>query len=229
MQDSIDNHQGQVHGLFPTPLIKFPFQIDETEKTALMNLEMVTATGDQAIYNHLFSRDTYVLNLPQLRPLREKLENRINEFACNVLGHSQPLIVTQSWVNQNKPGEAAHRHTHPNSIISGVLYIEVPKDSGTIRFHKHMPNPTTSWTVYPETDTDRVINSVWAWDWIDILSAANELLLFPSYLPHSVNVNDSSSDRWSLAFNAIPKYRLTGQGLDELDWMKISERLNESN
>jgi dTDP-4-amino-4,6-dideoxygalactose transaminase len=79
MQESNDNHQGQVHGLFPTPLIKFPLQINETEKAVLMSLEMTAATGDQEIYNHLFSRDTYILNLPQLTPLRDKVEKTLNE------------------------------------------------------------------------------------------------------------------------------------------------------
>lgn len=228
MQQSTHHNQSHVHGLFPTPVMKIDFDIPQIEKEFLMNLEMIASENpQQEIYNHLFSKDTYVLNCPQLLALRKQIENHINDFAGHVLGHRQPCIVTQSWVNQNKPGKAAHMHSHPNSIISGVLYIQVPTESGTIRFHKHMPNPTSNWTVYPETDNDLVAKSFYAWDWVDITTCSNELLLFPSYLPHSVNPNDSHSDRWSLAFNAVPKYRLCGARLDELDWTKIAARANE--
>src|SRR3954454_10966722 len=38
------------------------------------------------------------------------------------------------WVNLLKSGGHHSGHIHPHSIISGTLYVEVPKGSGPIRF-----------------------------------------------------------------------------------------------
>src|SRR5438445_718872 len=38
------------------------------------------------------------------------------------------------WVNLLKAGGQHSRHIHPHSIISGTVYVEVPKGSGAIRF-----------------------------------------------------------------------------------------------
>jgi hypothetical protein len=34
-------------------------------------------------------------------------------------------FVTQSWLNWTKPGQWHHKHSHPNSLYSGVLYLDV--------------------------------------------------------------------------------------------------------
>jgi len=34
------------------------------------------------------------------------------------------------------------------------------------------------------------------------------LLLFPSYLQHTVSINESQVNRYSLAFNSMPRYQL---------------------
>ena len=38
------------------------------------------------------------------------------------------LKITQSWINFTKKGEYHHPHAHPNSLISGVFYVEADKD-----------------------------------------------------------------------------------------------------
>ena len=42
---------------------------------------------------------------------------------CEEIGISKPLNILNSWINiQNKDGRLA-RHSHPNSVLSGVLFL----------------------------------------------------------------------------------------------------------
>ena len=46
--------------------------------------------------------------------------------------------------------------------------------------------------------------------------ANHEILLFPSYLPHSVPDMATTKDRWCLAFNTVPKVLGSRNTLTEL-------------
>jgi len=48
-------------------------------------------------------------------------------------------------------------------------------------------------------------NLKYAWEYFDINFTPGLLLLFPSYLHHSVPLNKTNSTRCSLAFNVVPE------------------------
>ena len=60
------------------------------------------------------------------------------------------FFVHRSWVLEQKTGHWSHKHTHPNSILSGVMYLDVPEGSGEIQFDK--PENYHNWI---NTDTLR--------------------------------------------------------------------------
>jgi uncharacterized protein (TIGR02466 family) len=87
-------------------------------------------------------------------------------------------------------------HTHPNSIISGVFYFGDNKEFlPNITFHKPQSfsfpilRPKEKYTKYNDTEFELGLNN---------------LILFPSYLQHSVNLNKSNIPRYSISFNSIP-------------------------
>ena len=49
-----------------------------------------------------------------------------------------------AWVNINSPGAYNRLHSHPNSHLSGVMWIKSPKDCGVISFDN--PNGHQSYT-----------------------------------------------------------------------------------
>lgn len=100
-----------------------------------------------------------------------------------------------SWININGPGASNMRHSHVSTsiILSGTYYLQVPENSGVIKFHDprgHMIQdmPDTKYyfdgysyqTVKPERDL---------------------LLFFPSWVEHEVDENKSMEDRISISFN----------------------------
>ena len=44
--------------------------------------------------------------------------------------------ITQSWLNYTETKQFHHRHEHPNSIVSGVFYINCHEEFDKIKFFK---------------------------------------------------------------------------------------------
>lgn len=108
----------------------------------------------------------------------------------------QGIAVTGCWANVNAPGAAHPEHSHPNNYLSGAYYLKVPPGADTIAFHDARPQvgiirpPVTGLTA---DNTDEVLVKV----------TESTLLIFPAFLPHSVDANASAAPRISLSFNLM--------------------------
>jgi len=106
------------------------------------------------------------------------------------------LRFTQSWANYTEPGQYHHKHEHPNSFLSGVLYINADPTKDKIYFYKNgyqqIKLPTENFNLY---NSD-------SW-WFEV--ATCDLLLFPSSLTHMVETTKSDQTRISISFNTFPK------------------------
>ena len=194
-----------IMGLFPTPVIKIPLTNQDFSQgiEVLKTLDMVPTNGGN-YPTHLKSSNSYCLEMPGVSELRLYIESKISEYMKDVLSYSYPAQLTQSWVNQNRKHEGTHVHAHPNSIVSAVFYMDLPQNNGLIRFHKFKPIGNTTYYMEPSIDPDSASKNFYAYDWIDIQVQTGDLVIFPSYLGHSVPENQNDEDRWSLAMNAVP-------------------------
>jgi uncharacterized protein (TIGR02466 family) len=118
------------------------------------------------------------------------------------------LRVTQSWCNYTTPGQFHHKHEHPNSFVSGVLYIQSDPKVDRIYFYRsgyqQLKLPTETFNPY---------NSE-SW-WFE--SVPGQLILFPSHLTHMVETTRSADTRISLSFNTFPVGQVgSNQELTEL-------------
>ena len=106
------------------------------------------------------------------------------------------LRITGCWATMSAPGAAHRMHSHPNNFLSGVYYVQVGEGADTINFHDPRPQsgiirpPVTALTAY---NTDLVVVRV----------EEGMLLLFPAWLPHSVDANASDRLRISVSFNLM--------------------------
>jgi uncharacterized protein (TIGR02466 family) len=106
------------------------------------------------------------------------------------------IEVTGCWATVLAPGAGHRAHHHPNNYLSGAYYLRTPSAADAINFHD--PRAQTGIIRPPVLElsaenTDQVVVRV------------NEgtLLLFPSYLEHSVDPNPSTEERISLSFNLM--------------------------
>ncbi|MHB8728057.1 MAG: putative 2OG-Fe(II) oxygenase [Sulfuricaulis sp.] len=56
------------------------------------------------------------------------------ERAAEILGHPLAMLRIGWWLNVMQPGDVTHAHTHDDTdeLLSGVYYIDAPRDSGRL-------------------------------------------------------------------------------------------------
>ena len=99
------------------------------------------------------------------------------------------------WVNLLRGPGHHSAHIHPHSIISGTLYVEVPKGSGAIRFEDPrlpmmMAAPTRSADAPEELQP-----------FVTVQPRPGLLLLWESWLRHEVLPGTGRGERLSISFN----------------------------
>ena len=108
------------------------------------------------------------------------------------------LYITNSWVSFLETGKRHAMHHHSNSMLSGVYFINVNKDMPNFTIQSSQTNlwplswKRKKWT-YQNT-----LGEI-------ILVEKNMLILFPSSVWHSVDINKSAETRVSLSFNTFLK------------------------
>ena len=128
--------QFSVDGVFPVPVLSSNIGRAWTEKElALFDYH------SQHVHSNMgntTSNDRYVLNAPEAKGLLDFISKGIQHWVNTVMCPKNPVqfFVTQSWLNYTKPGEYHHTHEHPNSILSGVLYIDADWENDKIVFHR---------------------------------------------------------------------------------------------
>lgn len=105
------------------------------------------------------------------------------------------LVLDSLWINVLDPGGHHSAHIHPHSVISGTIYLAVPKGASAIKFED--PRLPMLMAAPPRKDTAREYNRTF----VSVEPKAGTLLLWESWLRHEVPVNRAKSARVSLSFN----------------------------
>lgn len=196
--------------LFPTPVMFGHLEkgFTNTELEFINNLEM------RENYNNSVSTNTYILNSPELLEIRLFVEEKINFYFQEIYKPTKELniYITQSWVNLTLPGQNHHSHNHPNSFISGVLYISASNKVDALQFHNQRTMPQ----LHIRPTIDHEFNcQTWSY-----AVETGDIVLFPSQLVHNVDQIADHADRTkriSLSFNTFLKGRLgDGYNLGEV-------------
>lgn len=195
-----------LHLLFPIPVAFFDlgFELSEEEHTCLCNQEMRLSHTNKS------SVDNYLLNRVELARIKSRVEECVTEYAQEIWKAKVDPFITQSWLNFTAPGESHTLHNHPNSLYSGVLYVDVEDGRDKIIFHH-----SNHKQIKPEYSEFNLWNSD-SW-WLPIKS--KQIILFPSSLKHMVDsVPDglTKKTRVSLAFNSFAKKIGSNESLTEL-------------
>ena len=104
--------------------------------------------------------------------------------------------IDDIWLNIAKKDEYQEEHNHGSNLFSGVVYIQIPPNSGNFEFI----NPLTAEAILMK-DAD---NFPFAYN---IKPIESMIMLFPSWMSHRVLPNDSLQDRISISFNIKAEYK----------------------
>ena len=130
----------------------------------------------------------------------QELVSPVRQAVQGVLGFLRigydAFEITACWATVLAPGAEHRVHDHPNNFLSGVYYVRAPPGADTINFHD--PRKQTGVIRPPVVEltaanTDQVVVKV----------RDGTLLMFPSFLEHSVDRNESEEERISVSFNVM--------------------------
>jgi uncharacterized protein (TIGR02466 family) len=144
------------------------------------------------------SNDNYILNNKLFKNLKTDLDLIVQDYFNKVISPSNNIkpYITQSWLNYTETNQYHHKHSHSNSLVSGVLYINCNKEHDKIKFFNDNYK-----TIKLEVKDYNIWNSE-TW-WFSVKTG--DIILFPSSLPHMVETKEGNNTRISLAFNAFIK------------------------
>jgi uncharacterized protein (TIGR02466 family) len=111
------------------------------------------------------------------------------------------MFMAHSWINFTDRGQGQASHQHEDSVISGVYYYQTTGHDGDIVLEN--PNPFVMLELFPFGDKVANISQH--------SPSVGKLILFPGWLRHRVNNNQSDDTRISISFNYLYDNSKTGQ------------------
>jgi uncharacterized protein (TIGR02466 family) len=180
------------------PLFAYPvvtcgqmYAFTDAERQFISDLEMIDNDGNS------MSKNDRILDSEELSGLRKFIDEHIVMYKKGLLRikDENEIYITQSWLNRARSDQFHPKHKHPNSVISGVLFLDDNSDASLppIRFHRTLD-------IFPVEFSFEELN--------EFNASAREfdpvqgmLMLFPSLLEHDVGMNKSDRVRTSISFN----------------------------
>ncbi len=186
--------------LFPTPIWTIQFENYKIVNEEMYQFIKNQQSNDQKGINKSnvkgWHSNDFELNDDEPQKFIKFISNSIEQVMTDMKWekNKQSVKINNMWAIINTGGSANLRHQHGNSTISGAYYVRAPKDSGDIVFYDPRPAPIYS---HPNVESPNLLNA----QVNSITPKEGALVLFPSYLDHSVNENLSNEERIVISFN----------------------------
>lgn len=186
----------EISGVFPVPIFHTELDREFTEKELNFCKNQINDANDNIGNNT--SNNNYLLEEKELKDIKNFIEKNIKVYMDNIVcpADDTQVYITQSWINYNGKNQFHHEHSHPNSYISGVLYIKADETIDSINFtnrqHSFIQPLIKNYNIWNSKD----------W-WYPVKS--KKLIIFPSSVTHNVFQKNDSNIRISLAFNTFVK------------------------
>ena len=104
------------------------------------------------------------------------------------------------WANVNPPGGMNRAHMHPNSLWSGVYYVKAPQNCGHLKIDDPRTSAAMSRPIMKDGETPSRLYRETSYE-----AVAGRCIMFPSWVTHCVDPNESDDLRISVSFNFLQK------------------------
>jgi uncharacterized protein (TIGR02466 family) len=196
------------YSLFP----KAVYQTNINRKLTKKEINFINDKRKNVTQNegNITSKERYIFENEIMKKLHDECLSLVNSYIQQVICPKYDVspYITQSWLNYTEPGQFHHRHSHANSYLSGVMYINAEEED-KIHFYNSIPHEHIKLV----TENYNLYNSE-SW-WVPVRTG--DIVVFPSSIQHMVTNTESKNTRISLAFNTFLKGTIgDGDSLTEL-------------
>jgi uncharacterized protein (TIGR02466 family) len=187
-------------GGFPLYIVETENVLTEKQKQIIFDIEEFKATGNSSVY---ISSTDCVLEHEELLDFKTFFKKHLDIYTSDILQLESNFEITDSWTARTPSNGSHHKHNHPNSIFSGVYYVNADAGDLVLEFD---PLYSKYFRFNYKIKQYNIYNSN-AWD---IPVKPGLLVLFPSYLQHFTRKNTGVDNRMIVGFNSFLCDDLTG-------------------
>tara|TARA_B100001250_G_scaffold411138_2_gene439116 strand:- start:2117 stop:2734 length:618 start_codon:yes stop_codon:yes gene_type:complete len=190
----------EIINILPQKLYKF--KCDEEMLSSAFNL----LKGEEWVKNNFnFMTDrTDIHKKEEYYKLSNWFEQCLEEIRVDLQLHCEKIKITQCWGNKTGMMQHHHPHYHPNSMISGIFYLNDTNTPTALGMEN-------KWYFYTDKDIQTIKVSGNPNDSMifhDQECIAGDLIIFPSQIKHSVGDHTDKEDRYTIAFNTFPSGKI---------------------
>ena len=152
-------------------------------------LHQTEADGGRSSAGHKNPPHEWDCNQNFIRWLYPKLEIALREWDVDFTD----IVITGSWTNLHKKGSWTMPHEHGSSSIVVSTYVYNPPNGGNIEFEQLLRD---RWVAYSRLPKNTIHDY-----WREVSVQTNDVLLFPGWLTHKTQKNDTDEDRIVFTIN----------------------------
>lgn len=197
-----------IHGLFPIPLLFTNIDREFTKE----ELDFFDEQGKTTYKNegNITSLDNYLMKHDAMATIQKELTGAFQMYLDKIIMPKENVkpYITQAWLNFTAEKQWHHKHAHPNSYLSCVMYVNADEKNDKITF---FDSGYQQIKLHPKE-----------WNWHNSQSwyftvKPGDIVVFPSSLEHMVEQKSGDNVRISLACNSFLRGKIgDNQSLTEL-------------
>ena len=138
------------------------------------------------------------LDTQEFKSFYSLIKNQLNICFAELNGKTNQyqVVIDDCWANVNTKGSFNWPHIH-DGFLSIVYYVEADEDTGDIQFEHPSKIQLVNWN-YKMFNNGHITATDASWLFKPF---TNRCYVFPSWLEHKVNVNNTNKTRISISLN----------------------------
>jgi uncharacterized protein (TIGR02466 family) len=202
-----------IHNYFETKVYKKKFtgNLEKIQNYLIPSLDKIF---EESLFNNQASmRDGGICSFNvhdnihknfDISEIADFVESCANDYWKELNYIDSTVTIDHSWVNRYPPGSYIDLHNHIPAALVSSFYLKKPDNSGKLIFE----NPLSTILRYQPFkglhDKNVYVNSFES----SIEAEEGDLVIWPGYLMHKTEKNNSDHDRIILGFNLKYEYKL---------------------
>ena len=184
-------------GFFPTLIYAEDLKLDTNEMAKNIIQWSKEDKGVKKTNVNGWHSQTDMHEKPEYKPLVDELFRMVHQV-FNEEFLDKRAVLGNMWANINYQGGYNKPHVHPNALFSGVYYVKTPPNCGNLICQDPRPGIQTCMPTRKKVEIPKYL-----WRDVHLQPQENRAIMFPSWLWHSVEPNQSNDIRISVSFNFI--------------------------